>query len=111
MNICIEKTPKSRKSVAVEKAIALGQGVQQPNSNNVFCILHTFNVNELKFNERWILTWTKVQGDKRKEKRVPRPRDPQKAATELLPTAQKFFIPPRAIFTFRNFGRGVGGKF
>lgn len=40
INICIEKTPKSRKSGPVEKAIARGQGVQQPNPSNVLHFAH-----------------------------------------------------------------------
>lgn len=113
INIGIDKTPKSRKSVLLDKGIALGQGVQHPNSNTMLCILHTFNANELKFIKRRILTWIKVQGPtgkkkKRREKKkyVPPPRDPQKAARDVLPLAQKLCSPPRAIFTFRNWGAG-----
>lgn len=121
INIGIDKTPKSRKSVLLDRGIALGQGVQHPNSNTMLCILHTFNANELKFIKRRILTWIKVQGPTGKKKKrrggggggevcPTSQRDPQKAAREVLPMAQKLCSPPRAIFTFRNWEGGRNSK-
>lgn len=91
INIGIDKTPKSRKSVLLDRGIALGQGVQHPNSNTMLCILHTFNANELKFIKRRILTWIKVQGPTGKKKKrrgggggkyVPPPREIHKKQPE-----------------------------
>jgi len=41
---------------------------------------------------------------------VPPPRDPQRAATETLPTAPKLFSPPRAIVALRNLGVEASSK-